>query len=284
MDDVPLSLHELGSVRPELRWAYHGDVPASGTMYHTPDRYTCWFIEQGWSEVRCDDGRHYRASEGEWLCSPPYVPRYQAFPTKSVILSVGFALTMPAQAQIDAGLPVVIRDALTIANLRQPGLDLVRHLHGSADPIPHRRQRHQLTLAEWFAAQQSLAAFVAAWFSAVVTPAAPMQSQDHRVTNACTILSTNPRMGNVPYADLEIHTGLSQVHLDRLFRQHLGYSPKAELDRLCFERVLRRLADPQHQLKAIASDLGFTDTSHLCRWFRRRCGQSPQHYRTTAVV
>jgi AraC-like DNA-binding protein len=141
-----------------------------------------------------------------------------------------------------------------------------------------------LSLSSWLTALQDLCRFIQAWHEAIAAPQDARPSVDIRVIAAQQILAADPRMGPVPYARLSERTGLSQVHLDRLCREYLGHSPKAELDRLCLERVMRRLADPQRPLKAIALDLGFTDSSHLCRWFRKRSGQSPERYRAMPLT
>jgi transcriptional regulator GlxA family with amidase domain len=167
--------------------------------------------------------------------------------------------------------------------LRAPALALVEALSGIATPDAP-RQRHQVSFAGWLAAQQALAAFIVIWMRTWdLTPGEEIAT-DPRVRLAQVHLASNARIDHVPYDDLATTTGLGRVQLDRLFKQQLGRSPKAELDRLCLERVLRRLADRSRSLKGIASELGFTDTSHLCRWFRRLSGVSPEQHRRSAAL
>lgn len=277
-------LTPVTAARPDLRFAYRGAVPTGGSHRHTPVWYSAWLIEHGWAEVRGDDSDPVRAQEGSWLCCAPYVPRYQVFAPGAAILSIAFHLVLPEEARPDAGMPRVLDQADVVARLRDPALDLIRGLYGHVDPQPERRYPTEVPVGEWLLAQAALARFCAVWLGATATPAPPPPRLDPRLIDARALLAENPRMGKVPYDRLCRHAGLSRVHLDRLFHAGLGCSPKAELDRLCFERVLRRLADPHRPIKGIAAELGFTDTSHLCRWFRKRSGQSPEMHRAAMVV
>ena len=73
------------------------------------------------------------------------------------------------------------------------------------------------------------------------------------------------------------HGGVSQRQLDRLFRQHLGVSPKV-LSRVArFQRALNRLkTDPGCTLAAVAADCGYYDQPHFVRDFKRFSGVPPR--------
>lgn len=273
---------ELAATRAELRFAYRGLVPGHGTQRtFSPAWFSCWLIEQGAAIVTFADGRRVEAEEGQWLLSPPYLSRDQFFPLGASIISVAFHLPLPPGCDPLRALPLVVSEAE--AALQEPALAMLSMLNDSAAPDRgDRRQLAELDLGSWLAAQHHLAAFVAVWFrlwgDATATPASAT-SLDARVRTARTLIGADARMAAVPYARIQERTGLSRVHLDRLFTRELGHSPKEELDRRLLERVLRRLADPHRPLKAIAHELGFADSSHLCRWFRRRTGQSPERHR-----
>lgn len=275
-------LPELASIRPELRYAYRGLVPGHGqTGRYSPAWFSCWLIESGWGEADFGGGRRVRAHEGEWLLSPPYAPRDQSFPRDAQIISVAFSLSLPAGMDPHQVLPLIIRDGTTAARLQTVALPLIRALSNSASP-DLRRERYPdgLDLATWLEVHQHLSTFVATWYRAwgnTESTASPVI--DSRVQLARTVIGLDARMGPVPFEHIQERTGLSRVHVDRLFRTTLGHSPKEELDRRILERVLRRLADPQRALKSIAHELAFADSSHLCRWFRRRTGHSPERYR-----
>ncbi len=276
------SLANLASCRSELRYAYRGLVPTrGGTGRYSPAWFSCWLIEAGWGEVMFADGRRGHAQEGQWLLSPPYLPRDQSFSRDASIISVAFSLPLPQGIDPQRVLPRVVEDGDAVARLQKAAVAMLAVLNDSAAPDQGaRRCLEGLDLASWLRAQEHLAAFVAQWHAAwgEVEPA-PAPVLDARVQAARTLIGAAARMGAVPYAHVQERTGLSRAHLDRLFRSQLGHSPKEELDRRVLERVLRRLADPLKPLKAIAHELGFADSSHLCRWFRQRTGQSPERYR-----
>lgn len=268
--------------RPELMFAYRGLVPGHGRSdRHTPGWFSSWRVDEGWAEVRFATGAPLRADVGEWLLCPPYLPRYQTFPRGARIISVAFQMSAPAGVDLGVGMPLVL-GVRAGAALTTPARDLLARLGPVATSDQDQRLRHRLTLVDWLGAQQALTAFVAAWLHARGGEAPSATAQDQRVRAARAALTVDARMGPVPYAALERRTGLGRVHLDRLFKAVLGATPKQELDRLCLERVLYRLADPERPVKAIAREVGFTDSSHLCRWFARRVGLSPERYRRQA--
>lgn len=71
--------------------------------------------------------------------------------------------------------------------------------------------------------------------------------------------------------------GVSQRQLDRVFRQHLGVSPKL-LSRVArFQKALTRLkSDPGCTLASVAVECGYYDQSHFVRDFKRFSGVPPR--------
>lgn len=277
---VLFSADQLRPCRPELVFAYQGLVPGHGrTGRYAPGWFSSWRVDVGWAEVRFDGAAPLRAGPGEWLLCPPFRPRDQTFPDGARICSIAFQLTAPAGVDLAVGLPLVPHARAT-AGLAGPARELVtRWCDGGGDG--GRRQRERLALGDWLDVQRSLAAFVGAWLIARGDPGADAIA-DGRVRAARAVLAAAARMGPVPYAALERRTGLGRVQLDRVFKAALGTTPKGELDRLCLERVLHRLADPEVPIKRIAAEFGFTDSSHLCRWFALRVGMAPERYRRQA--
>lgn len=84
----------------------------------------------------------------------------------------------------------------------------------------------------------------------------------------------------ISLADLAAIAGLSEFHLQRMFRASCGVSPHGWLlrRRLARAKTLLAGADPIAQ---IASACGFSSQSHLTRVFKTTTGTTPSAYRQT---
>lgn len=80
--------------------------------------------------------------------------------------------------------------------------------------------------------------------------------------------------------DLAASAGCSVRHLERLFAQHLGMTPRTLLLIVMFQSALQMLmTDPGCPLSDVAARAGFHDQSHLVRTFRRFSGGAPREFR-----
>jgi AraC-like DNA-binding protein len=72
--------------------------------------------------------------------------------------------------------------------------------------------------------------------------------------------------------------GVSIRQLDRLFRQHLGISPKTFAQIVRFQTAIALLkSEPGGTLAEVAAQTGYYDQSHFVREFRRFAGSAPKH-------
>jgi AraC-like DNA-binding protein len=85
--------------------------------------------------------------------------------------------------------------------------------------------------------------------------------------------------GLVPVSRLEQETGFSRRYLDRLFKQHVGLSPKALAGIYRFQRFYRRWAggEPYDLLRRDLYDRYF-DQAHFIKEFKRMTGYSPREF------
>lgn len=86
--------------------------------------------------------------------------------------------------------------------------------------------------------------------------------------------------GNVSVESVAELLGVSARHLERLFREQVGYSPK-QLARIArARRAKSALAVPNApSLSGLAYELGYADQSHFTREFRSLIGITPAAYR-----
>jgi len=78
-------------------------------------------------------------------------------------------------------------------------------------------------------------------------------------------------------------TGLSTFHLIRVFREATGIPPYAYLEQIRVNRAaaLLRSGSP---VSAVAYQTGFSDQSHLTRFFKRFVGVTPGRYQRSALL
>ena len=82
--------------------------------------------------------------------------------------------------------------------------------------------------------------------------------------------------------DLARHVGMSDDYLTYCFRQELGMTPIAYLNRYRVTQAKGLLKGTGKTITEIALDVGFSDSGYFSRVFRKEVGLSPDAYRRTA--
>jgi transcriptional regulator GlxA family with amidase domain len=79
--------------------------------------------------------------------------------------------------------------------------------------------------------------------------------------------------------DLAARVGLSQRALQRLFRSHVGVTPKWTLRRFRIHEAAERAArGVRLDWSALALELGYFDQAHFSKDFKAQVGRSPAEY------
>lgn len=81
--------------------------------------------------------------------------------------------------------------------------------------------------------------------------------------------------------DIAYHVGVSQDYLTRCFRQELGVTPVAYLNRYRVNQAKALLAAGQKSVTEVAMAVGFSDSNYFSRVFRQEVGVPPAAYRHT---
>lgn len=76
-----------------------------------------------------------------------------------------------------------------------------------------------------------------------------------------------------------LHVGLSERHLNRLFKDAMGITMSAYIDRERLEKALLLLRQSHLPVASVGSYCGFTHPTHFSSWFTRHKGQSPRQFR-----
>jgi AraC family transcriptional regulator len=79
-------------------------------------------------------------------------------------------------------------------------------------------------------------------------------------------------------AELASAAEQSWSHFPRLFRRSVGISPYQYVIKVRLERALALLRSRTLSVADIATQTGFADQSHMCRWFRRVYGAAPTRF------
>ncbi|HLL90770.1 MAG TPA: substrate-binding domain-containing protein [Tepidisphaeraceae bacterium] len=90
--------------------------------------------------------------------------------------------------------------------------------------------------------------------------------------NAHRRIDTSDLLDNVPVA---------RRSLELLFRQHVGRSPRQEIEAAHLRRAKMLLTETSWSLKKVAGESGFGSVERLCKAFRRVVAQTPLEYRKT---
>jgi AraC-like DNA-binding protein len=75
------------------------------------------------------------------------------------------------------------------------------------------------------------------------------------------------------------HVGMSDSHFARCFRQEVGVTPIAYLNRYRVNQAKELLSSGNKTVTEIAMAVGFSDSSYFSKVFRREVGVSPSDYR-----
>ena len=81
--------------------------------------------------------------------------------------------------------------------------------------------------------------------------------------------------------DVAGRVGVSRRQLERLFRETLGRTPGAEIQRLRLERAKELLAQSDLPVAEIAATSGFGTAEYLATLFKQATGLTPLRYRST---
>ncbi len=79
--------------------------------------------------------------------------------------------------------------------------------------------------------------------------------------------------------DLARHVAMSSDYLTYCFRQELGMTPIAYLNRYRVTQAKLLLDQSDKNITEIALDVGFSDSGYFSRVFRKEAGMSPDAYR-----
>jgi AraC family transcriptional regulator len=195
-------------------------------------------------------------------------------------------LWLPAETLKDAAREIY-EDALTsvaiegAANVRDVRLErlmgiMIDELH---------RPFHPAQRLVYDATSLALAAHVLRSFGLTKTkaPKAAAHLRPHAFRQVVQYIDDN-LTSKITLAELASVAGVSRFHFVKLFRNTIGLTPMAYIERTRVRRAQQMLRRHELSIAEVASVLGFFDQSHFARCFRTWTGASPGAYRRANAV
>lgn len=96
-----------------------------------------------------------------------------------------------------------------------------------------------------------------------------------KVTNFCRRNIESP----LTIDDLAAEAGYSKYHFNRVFKEYQGVTPMAFLTQVRMNHALRLLQSTRLNVKEIAGQCGYEDSSYFCKVFRKHYQVSPNRFR-----
>ncbi len=286
-ETTPIPWSSAHSLDTNPRIVYRGAVPRSGVAFQgIMPHYVWWRINRGVCHLRTEQ-ESFTLREGEWVMIPAGIWRIQRFEPDNEIISIHFSCHWPS------GIPALKTQGLlrgvtgTVPGLEACASRICDVLDAHVRPNRRNLMDYSPTLPDLLLFRSELPRFIAMLLGYAAREGGVLQRfqcEDPRLEHVLLDLRGSPRAGPLPYERWQRLTGLGRSHLERLARRHLGTGLHALRDRLLLLSAYRQLTgEPSLLVKQVAEELGFVDSSHFCRWFRQKTGQSPAAFRHQPV-
>lgn len=275
-----LTFEDWSNLHARLLWCYEGEVDAPNRrLFSQRNQLSAWWLQAG-SVVVKRGAQTWAARAGEWIFCGPY-PLHQDFSADARILSVNFRLEWPSgDSLVDQ---ILVVPAERHSELGKAARALLRFISRRFPKIGTGLPPQPVELTGFFEMQSLFAEWARAYLETLLASGvvpSRMGGLDPRVLAALRQLDRHDWRSPFREKKLAAAVALSAGHLDRLFVQQLGLTPRAYLQKRRLESAVASLADTTTPAKKIAYDLGFSSASHFTHWLKRAAGKSPREIRS----
>jgi len=279
-----LSIHELSSLQHELIWAYAGS-PGSHHMRvqrRSDSGNWAWLLLSGVLEFKQKQSLN-RVPAGHWIILPEGITEHH-FTEDTKLLSIYFRCQWPTGDNLirlkepnifhKDRFPMLLKRSMRLERFSRKNFPTERS---------HRDFHKQASdYTNFLQLQIYFIAWIKEWIQCMQTLGVEWNyfgTKDERLQTAIRILNEASLSSKLPLKRISSTTGLSRVHLDRLFVQNMGMTMRKHWDKRRWQKANDMLQDPDISIKALTYLLGFKSDSLFINWFRRRSGQSPGQHR-----
>ncbi|WP_256757771.1 AraC family transcriptional regulator [Cohnella sp. WQ 127256] len=235
---------------------------------HFHDYYVIGFIEEGQRHLVCK-GEEYVINPGDLLLFNPYDTHsceqidgktldYRCINVKPEIMKKA-VLEVTGHESLPSFKQCVLFQSELVSDLQE------LHLQISQDESEFKKEELFLTLLEELIQSHSDLTIL------------PMASEtSHEIRTVCNYLEDNYTT-TITLNDLSALTGWSKYHLLRTFTRKMGISPNSYLETIRVNHAKELLEQGITPIE-VAFLTGFSDQSHLTKFFKRLVGLTPKQY------
>jgi AraC-like DNA-binding protein len=243
--------------------------------------YQIWLIRYGYAHLKTQDESFF-LEPGDWCVSPPYIPRDHEFLRDAKIISIAVRAEWPNGKSLFAEKRPIIFKNSNFKSFEEISVKLnnivKKHIGFTHDFI----SKHKLSLHGHLKINELFYKWFDAWVDVMIANNCEPQiisDLDPRISSVIMYLNGLNFTPKAPYDQLHKISGLSRVHLDRLFKKQMGLSPSEYLNKRCLDKATSLISSTNFSFKEICFQLGFANLSHFCIWFKRKTGYSPKDFR-----
>jgi AraC family transcriptional activator of pobA len=147
---------------------------------------------------------------------------------------------------------------------------------------------HGLNRPDRSQALVALTGVLATWFARTIAAAGdPGRGEDNRRTALVRRFQEEVEARFRAERRIEVYAGelgITPTHLSRVCREVVGKSASALIHDRLLQEAMRNLAYTSLAVREIGEALGFADAAHFSKFFVRRIGRTPSHFRKSCTI
>lgn len=261
---------------------YEGVIPDNASLDNiaTPF-FSIWLIKYGFANVTVQ-GKSFILKPGDWVVFSPDVPRRQQFSENAEIISVG------VKASWHNGTPLFIKKLPCVfknsesKDFEKKTLELHNFINTHLGFSYSFQREQSQSLNDFLKIKEIFYMWVQEWYNVMLqNDCMPeiISDMDSRILSIINFLNSLNFTPKIPYERLCKISSLSRIHIDRLFKKQTGETPSGYVEKQCLSKACEMIALTNLSFKEICFQLGFSNLSHFCTWFKRKTQKSPKEYR-----